>query len=145
MLKLMKDNECASCPFAGATCTCAKYNKEVQIKFKEAQNWDFWGHFVTAFTKGSVVNGNAVIKDNKVYCASAVSPIHKFSDFISLEDVEITLVEQSNPETCISFERRCMWQQKKEGLIVEGDSCNIKELTRGEAEARLKAWLDGKY
>lgn len=91
MLEIMNYCGCGNCQLSKDGCDCKRYDRDVQIMFNGDQKWDCWGKFVTAFKKGSVVNGYAVIKDNKVYCASATSPIFEFDDFISLDNVEIIL------------------------------------------------------
>lgn len=93
MLELMNYEGCGNCKKCSNDFDCKSYSVPVAIEFNKSQKWDCWGRMVTAFRKGDVVNGYAVIVDNKVYCASATSPIYDdVDDFIALEDVEITLL-----------------------------------------------------
>ena len=90
MLVKRKNSGCYNCPLSGKGC--AAYKKNVLCTFTRKEMWDACGHFVTAFHKGDVVHGEAVIKDNVVYCASATSTVYAdVFDFVSLENVEVEL------------------------------------------------------
>ncbi|MBN1074760.1 hypothetical protein DVV91_10435 [Clostridium botulinum] len=50
--------------------------------------------FVTVFRAGETVQGEATIKANKVYCATAKSNIyHGYEDFISINHALIEVIE----------------------------------------------------
>lgn len=81
---------CGECELCKENCDCGKIDVPVKITFNKSQKADDWGRMVTVFRKGETIVGRAVIKDNKVYCASAESNIYDgYDDFISLEDVKI--------------------------------------------------------
>lgn len=85
---------CGACILCEEGIDCKKIHVPVEITFKKAQKADDWGRFVTVFSKDEKVTGKAVIRDNKVYCASAKSNIYEeYEDFISLENVEIKRIE----------------------------------------------------
>lgn len=90
MIELMNYEGCGKCPICDDINNCRKYSKPVIITFNKSEKWDNWGHMVTAFKRGDVVQGSAVIKDNKCYCATAESTIYTgVSDFIALDNVTI--------------------------------------------------------
>ncbi|AKL96643.1 hypothetical protein CACET_c31990 [Clostridium aceticum] len=81
---------CGACDLCKENQDCRKMDEEVEITFKKSQKSDNWGKAVTVFSKGEIVTGRAVIKENRVYCASAKSNIFGgYEDFVSLENVEI--------------------------------------------------------
>lgn len=91
MLELMNYRGCGNCEKCDDEFNCKAHTVPVSIKFNRPEKWDDWGHMVTAFKKGDVVKGEAVIVDEKVYCASAISPyFDDVEDFVSLDNVEIT-------------------------------------------------------
>lgn len=91
MLKLMNYEGCGKCPKRGAEFDCIAHRVPVTIKFSKAQKWDNWGHLVTVFRAGDIVEGSAVIDNEEVYCAGATSTIYDdINDFVALEDIEIT-------------------------------------------------------
>jgi hypothetical protein len=91
MFELLNYEGCGNCQKCGTEFDCKAHSVPVTIKFNKAQKWDCWGRMVTAFRKGDVVKGYAVVDEEKVYCASAKSPLYDdVDDFIALEDIEIT-------------------------------------------------------
>ncbi|MDD3040817.1 hypothetical protein [Bacteroides sp.] len=83
---------CGACDLCSENIDCRKMSVPVNITFLKSQQADNWGRFVTVFKKGEQIKGMAVIKDNKIYCASAESNLYEgYEDFISLENVEIEL------------------------------------------------------
>lgn len=69
---------------------CLFLTKKVKIEFIKDEKWDCWGKMVTAFRKGDIAYGTAVIKDGIIYCASAESPLYcGTTDFVGLENVKI--------------------------------------------------------
>lgn len=93
MLELKNYEGCASCENCCNNFDCKAHSLPVTIKFNKAVKWDNWGHMVTAFHKGDIVKGYAVIDDNKVYCASAESTIYKeVEDFIDLRCISVELI-----------------------------------------------------
>ena len=92
MLELMNYRGCGNCHQCNDDRSYKDQAVPVKIKFLKEQKWDNWGRFVTAFKAGDEVEGEAVVIDNKVYCASATSPYWDVSDSINLMDVEITIV-----------------------------------------------------
>lgn len=84
----MDDRGCGECEKCDNGFDCKQHSKKVKITFKKAVEWDNWGKMVTAFRKGEVVEGRAVIDGNKVYCASAKSELWDVEDFVWLENIE---------------------------------------------------------
>lgn len=86
-LKYLKYSGCGNCKLAGA---CKQFKKKVNITFTKGERADCWGRFVTVFRAGETVQGEAVIKDDKVYCATAQSTIYEeYDDFIGINHVII--------------------------------------------------------
>ena len=93
-MKLRKFEGCGKCPLAGEEFDCVKNSVPVNVTFKNDEKADNWGNIATVFRKGETVKGYAVIDNNNVvYCASAESNIYDYEDFISLENVDIELIE----------------------------------------------------
>lgn len=92
MLKKTKNWQgCGGCRLCKENENCHAFTKKVKLEFKNDEKWDNWGRMVTAFRKGTVVYGKAVIKDNTVYCASAESTLYcGVTDFVNLKNVNIT-------------------------------------------------------
>ncbi|BDR73654.1 hypothetical protein K144316041_23620 [Clostridium tetani] len=91
-LVLKEFKGCGACELCKKNIDCKKLNVPVAITFNKSQKADDWGKFVTVFRKGETVKGYAVIKDNKVYCASAKSNIYEeYEDFIGLDNVDIEI------------------------------------------------------
>ena len=87
-LELMNYMGCGMCDNVNGA-KCVGKRSKVEITFKNDEYWDNGGRMVKVFHKGDVVEGEAIILDNKVYCASAESTIYKgIEDFIDLENVE---------------------------------------------------------
>ncbi len=81
-LKYKQFRGCGHCKLNG---DCKKYRKKVKITFTKSEYADNWGRRVEAFSVGEAVIGEAVIKENTVYCAVAESKIYKgYDDFIGL-------------------------------------------------------------
>lgn len=81
---------CGACKLIEENLECKKFFTQVEVAFKEAQMADNHGRLVTVFSKGEIVRGEAVIKDNIVYCVSAKSNIYgEYEDFIDLRNIEI--------------------------------------------------------
>ena len=92
-LVLKEFKGCGACELCKEDVNCKKFNVPVSITFNKAQKADDWGKFVTVFRNGEKVKGYAVIKDNKVYCASAKSNVYEgYEDFIQLENVNIKVI-----------------------------------------------------
>ena len=92
ILKCNKFKGCEKCKLLG--CDCRLISVPVKITFKKDEKADNWGRIVTVFRKGETVKGYAVVDNNNVvYCASAESNIYNYEDFISLENVDIELIE----------------------------------------------------
>jgi hypothetical protein len=90
-LKYWNYSGCGNCKLSGA---CKEFRKKVNITFTKDEKADCWGRFVTVFSKGEAVQGEAVIKEDKVYCASAQSTIYEeYEDFIGINNVIIELLE----------------------------------------------------
>lgn len=84
---------CGTCILCKEVPNCKKIHVPVEITFTKPQKADNWGRLVIVFDKGEKINGMAVIKDNKVYCASAKSNIcEEYEDFIELKNVEIKML-----------------------------------------------------
>lgn len=82
---------CGRCKLNGA---CKKFKEKVNITFTKGEFADNWGDFVRVFKAGENVQGEAVIKDNTVYCASAKSNIYtEYEDFIRINHVIIKPIE----------------------------------------------------
>lgn len=91
MLELMNYEGCGACEKCGDEFDCKAHTVPVTIRFTKPQWWDNWGHMVIAFNDGQTIDGEAVIDDNKVYCASAESPFWEVDDFVGLDNTEISL------------------------------------------------------
>ncbi len=90
-LKYVQFKGCGNCKLSGA---CKKFKKKVNITFTKGERADNWGNFVTVFRAGETVQGEATIKDNKVYCASAKSNIYpRYEDFISINHALIEVID----------------------------------------------------
>lgn len=90
-LKYAMFQGCGKCKLSGA---CKKYRKKVNITFTKGEQADNWGRYVTVFKAGEKVKGEAVIKNNKVYCATAQSNIHpEYEDFILINHTVIEPIE----------------------------------------------------
>lgn len=88
MLELMGYEGCGGCEKCDNNFDCDANTKKVKITFKKPVKWDNCGKMVTAFRKGEVVEGKAVIDGNKVYCVSARSNIWDVEDFVWTECIE---------------------------------------------------------
>lgn len=94
-LKYMNYKGCGACELSKQNIDCKKIHVLVKITFKKAERADCWGRMVTVFRKGESVQGHAVIKDNKVYCASAASNLYEeYEDFVGLENIKVELVKE---------------------------------------------------
>ena len=92
-LILREFNGCGGCKLRGTDIDCNSITVPVSITFNKPQKADNWGRLVTVFRKGETVKGDAVIKDNEVYCASAQSNIYEeYEDFIKLNNVDIEII-----------------------------------------------------
>ncbi|MPM11358.1 hypothetical protein SDC9_57701 [bioreactor metagenome] len=90
-MKYLYFKGCGACKLNGS---CKEYKKNVNITFDKSEKADNWGRIVTVFSKGETVRGEAVIKDDKIYCASAQSNIYEgYEDFIGLNHVTIEVLE----------------------------------------------------
>ena len=88
MMEKVKNWEgCGKCELCGTECS--EKDVPVIITVKKDIKWDNWGKMVTAFKKGQIVKGRAVIGDGKVYCASAESTLYGVEDFVDLDSVDI--------------------------------------------------------
>lgn len=86
-IKYLDYKGCGKCKLNGA---CEDYKKNVTIIFKKSEVADCWGRRVAVFLKGEMVKAQAVIKDNKVYCATAKSSrCRGYEDFIKINNVII--------------------------------------------------------
>lgn len=93
-MELKKYNGCGNCELCKQEVNCKDIHVPVNITFKKAEKADDWGRVVTVFKAGEAVQGEAVIKDNKVYCASARSNIYEgYEDFINTENADIELIK----------------------------------------------------
>lgn len=93
MLKLKDYKGCGACEKCSSNFDCKAHTIPVSIKFNKPQKWDNWGHMVTVFKSGQIVQGYAVVENGNVYCASAESTVYEgVVDFISLKNVEIETV-----------------------------------------------------
>lgn len=87
-LELMNYMGCGMCDNVNGA-KCVGKSTKVEITFKNDEYWDNGARMVKVFNKGDVVEGKAIILDNKVYCASAESTIYEgIIDFIDLKNVE---------------------------------------------------------
>lgn len=87
---------CGGCKLCRERVDCRSYTKKIQMEFIKSEKWDNWGKMVTAFRKGTVIQGTAVIKDGVVYCASAESSLYQgITDFVNLENIKI--LEEEEP------------------------------------------------
>lgn len=90
-MKYLDYRGCGACKLSGA---CKEYKKNVNITFNKSERADNWGRIVTVFSKGETVKGEAVIKGDKVYCASAQSNLYEgYEDFIGLNNVTIEILD----------------------------------------------------
>ncbi|EOR20550.1 hypothetical protein A500_16470 [Clostridium sartagoforme AAU1] len=90
-MKYLDFKGCGACKLNES---CKEYKKNVNITFDKSEKADNWGRIVTVFSKGETVRGEAVIKDDKIYCASAQSNIYEgYEDFIGLNHVTIEVLE----------------------------------------------------
>lgn len=91
-MKYLDYKGCGNCKLNGA---CKDFQRSVNIRFNKSERADNCGKIVTVFRKGEIVEGKAVIKDDKVYCASAKSNIYKgYYDFVGLNNITIELLRQ---------------------------------------------------
>lgn len=89
-MKYLDYKGCGVCKLNGS---CKEYKQKVNILFKKSEKADNWGRIVTVFSKGEKVEGEAVIKEDKVYCATAKSNIYEeYEDFIGLNNVDIEIL-----------------------------------------------------
>lgn len=92
MLELVDYNGCFSCCKNVSSFNCKANIHPICIEFLENQQWDMHGNFVTAFRKGDIIEGEAVIDNGVVYCACATSPYFEgIDDFINLKNVIVSV------------------------------------------------------
>lgn len=90
-LKYVVFEGCGKCKLNGA---CKEFRKKVSITFTKGELADNWGRIVRVFKAGETVKGEAVIKDNKVYCATAKSNIYpEYEDYVSINHTIIEPIE----------------------------------------------------
>lgn len=90
MKKVRNWQGCGNCELRKEGIDCRAYTREIRVKFTKNEKWDNWGRMVTAFEKGTITQGMAVVKDGIVYCISAESPLYRgINDFVQLENIKI--------------------------------------------------------
>ncbi len=81
---------CGKCKLCREGVDCRIYTKKIRMEFVKSEKWDDWGKMVTAFPKGTIIYGTAVVKDGVVYCASAESSLYPgITDFVNLKNIKI--------------------------------------------------------
>lgn len=89
-LKYKNYEGCRDCELVGLNINCKKLHVPVTITFNKVEKSDCWGRMVTVFRAGESVKGDAVIKDNTVYCASAESNIYEgYYDYVDTKNIKV--------------------------------------------------------
>ncbi len=83
---------CGACPIVG---NCGDKSVPLRITFLRDQFADNWGRMTMVFKKGETVSGSGRVIDNTVYCATASNERLEYSDFIQLEDIEVTPISKN--------------------------------------------------
>ncbi|MFX4261255.1 hypothetical protein ACOBQJ_03525 [Pelotomaculum propionicicum] len=63
----------------------------MSVTFLADQLADNWGRFVKVFGKGETVKGSAIVDGDTIYCITARHELLDYSDFISLERIEVKM------------------------------------------------------
>lgn len=72
---------------------CIKKRIPVKIIFEKSQKSGEWGNPTIIFKKGEIIDGKAMVKDDKVYCALAESNNIHHEEFVDLDNVKIEILD----------------------------------------------------